>query len=140
MKKATVERKARKGKTAHDTIAVTQELVPLLRRSAHGRIVKVSSSLGSLGGMSDVSQSRPLLLGYCSSKAALSAITLEFANELRDSGIKVNAVCPGLCDTDLSGHRGRPAGEGAVTPIRLALLHDDSPTGGFFNDRGVVPW
>ncbi len=124
------------------TIAVTQAMLPLLRKSASGRIVNVSSSLGSLQGMSDPGQrgSRPLLLGYCSSKSALSAITLQFANELRDTGIKVNAACPGLCDTDLSGHRGRHPREGTITPIRLATLPEDGPTGGFFNDAGRVAW
>jgi NAD(P)-dependent dehydrogenase (short-subunit alcohol dehydrogenase family) len=124
------------------TIAVTQAMLPLLQRSQRGRIVNLSSSLGSLSGTSDPDQRarRPLLLGYCSSKSAVNAITVQFANELRGTQIKVNSACPGLCATDLSGHRGRSPREGAMTPIRLATLPDDGPTGGFFNDQGQVPW
>jgi len=124
------------------TMAVTQAMLPLLFKSKQGRIVNMSSGLGSLAGASDPKQRarRPLLLGYCSSKSAINSITVQFANELRETPIKVNAACPGLCDTDLSGHRGRPAREGAVTPIRLAMLPDNGPTGGFFDDDGAMRW
>jgi len=130
-------------------IAVTQAMLPLLRKSGHGRIVNVSSSLGSLalatanGGSGERGQAGfwPTLLAYNSSKSAVNSITVQFASELRESGIKVNAACPGYCATDLNGHSGpRTAAQGAQTPIRLATLPDDGPTGGYFNDDGMVPW
>jgi len=124
-------------------IAVTQATLPLLKKSARARIVNVSSSLGSLTRAADPNSpsSGYVLLGYCSSKSALNAVTVQFASELRGTGIKVNAACPGYCATDLNGHSGpRSAKQGAQTPIRLATLADDGPTAGFFNDDGIVPW
>jgi NAD(P)-dependent dehydrogenase (short-subunit alcohol dehydrogenase family) len=124
-------------------IAVTQALLPLIRKSAQGRIVNVSSGLGSLTlhQTPGAGQYRFLLLGYCSSKSALNAVTVQFANELHDTGIKVNAACPGYCATDLNNFAGpRTPAQGAQTPVRLATLADDGPTGGYFDDDGAVPW
>jgi len=124
-------------------IAMTQAMLPLLLKSQGGRIVNVSSGLGSLGWNTDPDHAAhfPLLLGYNSSKSALNAITVQFAKELRGTPIKVNAACPGYCATDLNGHSGpRTAQQGSMTPIRLATLPDDGPTGGLFDDSGVVPW
>ena len=124
-------------------IAVIQTMLPLIRKSARGRIVNVSSSLGSISLNSDPERSAPfpLLAGYNSSKSALNAITVQFARELRDTAIKVNAACPGYCATDLNGNSGpRTARQGAITPIRLATLPEDGPSGGLFSDDGPVPW
>jgi NAD(P)-dependent dehydrogenase (short-subunit alcohol dehydrogenase family) len=124
-------------------IAMTQAMLPLLLKSPRGRIVNVSSSLGSLGWNTDpkLSADFPLLLGYNSSKSALNAITVQFAKELRGTRVKVNCACPGYCATDLTNHAGpRTAQQGSLTPIRLATLPDDGPTGGVFNDDGPVPW
>ena len=124
-------------------IAVTQAMLPLLLKSPRGRIVNVSSGLGSLGWNTDpeLSAHFPLLLGYNSSKSALNAITVQFAKELAGTPLKVNAACPGYCATDLNGHSGpRTPKQGSATPIRLATLPDDGPTGGLFNDEGIVPW
>lgn len=124
-------------------IAVTQAMLPLLLKSPRGRIVNVSSGLGSLGWNTDpeLAAHFPLLLGYNSSKSALNAITVQFAKELAGTPLKVNAACPGYCATDLNGHSGpRTPKQGSATPIRLATLPDDGPTGGLFNDEGVVPW
>jgi len=124
-------------------IAMTQAMLPLLLKSQRGRIVNVSSGLGSLGWNTDPALSAhfPLLLGYNTSKSALNALTVQFAKELRGTPIKVNAACPGYCATDLNNHSGtRTAQQGSVTPIHLATLPDDGPTGGLFNDDGVVPW
>ena len=124
-------------------IAMTQAMLPLLLKSQRGRIVNLSSSLSSFGWNTDPEYSAhfPLLLAYNSSKSALNAITLQFAKELRDTPIKVNAACPGYCATDMTNHAGsRTAQQGSMTPIRLATLPDDGPTGGLFNDDGPVPW
>lgn len=124
-------------------MAITQAMLPLLAKSPRGRIVNVSSTLGSLtqAAQANSPSSGFVLLGYCSSKTALNSVTVQFANELRCTGIKVNAACPGYCATDLNGHAGpRSAKQGAQTPIRLATLPNDGPTGGFFNDSGAVNW
>jgi NAD(P)-dependent dehydrogenase (short-subunit alcohol dehydrogenase family) len=124
-------------------IAMTQAMLPFLLKSQRGRIVNVSSGLGSFGWNTDPERSPhlPLLLGYNSSKSALNAITVQFANELRGTHIKVNAACPGYCATDMTSHLGtRTAQQGSATPIRLATLPDDGPTGGVFDDNGPVPW
>jgi NAD(P)-dependent dehydrogenase (short-subunit alcohol dehydrogenase family) len=124
-------------------VRVTQALLPLLRRSAAGRIVNLSSSLGSLGLQSDPSSPFASVhyLAYNSSKTAVNAITVQFAHELRDTPIKINAADPGYVATDMTRHQGvRSVEQGAATPVRLAMLPPDGPTGGFFNDDGRVPW
>lgn len=124
-------------------MAVTQAMLPLIRRSAHGRIVNVSSSLGSLSMASDPGSpiSQFLALGYNTSKTALNSMTLQFANELRGTPIKVNAVCPGYCATDINNHSGpRTAAQGAIAPVRYATLDDDGPSGGVFDENGRVAW
>ena len=124
------------------TIAVIQAMLPLLRKSEAGRIVNMSTGLASLaltrGPDAPMSFSR--LLAYNSSKTALNAVTVQFANELQNTAIKINAANPGLCATDLSGGKGRPPAEGAKVAIALALLDADGPTGGHFGDAGQMPW
>jgi NAD(P)-dependent dehydrogenase (short-subunit alcohol dehydrogenase family) len=125
-------------------IATMQAMLPLLAKSERGRIVNVSSTLGSVGMAAGGSQAAgflPNILAYNSSKSALNSATVQFARELRGTPIKVNAACPGYCATDLNGNSGpRTARQGAQTPVRLATLPDDGPTGGFFNDEGAVAW
>ncbi|MEA1652681.1 SDR family oxidoreductase [Nitrospirillum sp. BR 11164] len=124
-------------------LAVTQAMLPLLRQAPAGRIVNMSSGLGSLTNMSDPSHpfAGLAVLAYGSSKAALNGITVQLAKVLKDTPIKVNSACPGHCATDLNRHSGpRTPAQGAATPIRLALLPADGPTGGFFNDEGALPW
>lgn len=68
-------------------------------------------------------------------------MTVRLANELKTAGIKVNAADPGFTATDMNQHRGtRTVEEGAVTPVRLALLPDEAPTGGVFGNDGPEPW
>ena len=123
--------------------AVTKALLPLLKKSAAGRIVNMSSGLGSLTLTSDPNSGYAHfnLLAYNSSKTALNALTVQFANELRHTPIKINAADPGYVATDLNQHRGyRTVEQGAATPVRLATLPEDGPTGSYFNDEGVLPW
>jgi NAD(P)-dependent dehydrogenase (short-subunit alcohol dehydrogenase family) len=125
------------------TVAVTQVMLPLLRRAPSARIVNVSSGLGSLTKTSDPAFEFVAYkyLGYAASKAALNMFTVQLAYELRDTAIKVNSADPGYTATDLNGHRGtQPVAEGAVEIVRLALLPEDGPTGRFSNKNGVVPW
>lgn len=123
--------------------AVTKALLPLLKKSPAGRIVNMSSGLGSLSQTGDPNWgfAQVNLLAYNSSKTALNALTVQFANELRETPIKINAADPGYVATDLNQHRGhRTVEQCAATPVRLATLSADGPTGGYFNDEGVVPW
>ena len=124
-------------------VRVTQALLPLLRRSDAGRIVNISSGLGSLTLNSDPSSpfASAKYLAYNSSKSAVNAITVQLAWELRDTKVKVNAADPGYVATDMNQHQGvRSVEQGAATPVRLATLPQDGPTGGYFNDEGPVPW
>ncbi|MFB9206912.1 SDR family oxidoreductase [Nonomuraea spiralis] len=113
---------------------VTLALLPLLRRGAHGRIVNVSSELGSLASMEGGTPA------YAVSKTALNALTRMLAAELRGDGILVNAVCPGWVATDMGGPGGRPVAEGARSVLWAADLPDSGPTGGFFRDGQPLPW
>lgn len=135
-------------------VAVTRACIPLLRRSTAGRVVNLSSPLGSLSLISE--RENPIstrgLLAYSSSKTALNAITVLYANALREAGIRVNAANPGLVVTDLNASspfdRGaRTPEQGAEVPVRLALMGADGSTGTFRgNDDGsveaeaTVPW
>ena len=124
-------------------IAVTQAMLPLLREAPAGRIVNVSSRVGSMTTISDPAYPRRGVGGvaYDPSKSALNAVTIAFAQELADTAIKVNAACPGYTATDLNDHSGpRSVAEGAREPVRLALLGPDGPTGTFSNDAGPIPW
>lgn len=124
-------------------IAVTQAFLPLLRESPAGRIVNVSSGVGSITRMSDSSNPYRTVGGvsYSPSKSALNAVTVAFANELAGTAIKVNAACPGYTATDFNGHSGpRTVEQGAREPVRLALLPADGPTGTFSNEDGPLPW
>ena len=124
-------------------LAVTQAMLPLVRKSAAGRIVMVSSELGSLTQNSNMAwdYAQVKMLGYNGSKAMLNMLTVQLAWELRDTKIKVNTVNPGYTATDLNGNRGHQSiEEGAAEIVRQALAGDDAPTGGFFETGGVVPW
>jgi NAD(P)-dependent dehydrogenase (short-subunit alcohol dehydrogenase family) len=125
------------------TVAVTQAMLPLLRKAPSARIVNVSSGLGSLTKTGDPAFQFVAYkyLGYAASKAALNMLTVQLAYELRDTAIKVNSADPGYTATDLNDHRGtQTVSEGAVEIVRLALLPDDGPTGAFSNKNGSVPW
>src|SRR5574337_1302394 len=120
-------------------VAVTQAMLPLLRRSLAGRIVNMSSGLGSLTQTSDPGWefSHLNLLAYNSSKTALNAATVQFAKELRDTRIKVNSADPGYTATDMNHHGGtRSVEQGARAAVRLATPPEDGATGGFFDEEG----
>ena len=123
-------------------IRVTNAMLPLLRRSPSPRIVNVSSSVGSLTLQSTPdAETGPVAAAYSPSKSFLNAVTVQYAKELRDTNVLINAGCPGFVATDLNGFRGvRTPEQGAAIAIRLATLPDDGPTGAFFDDAGVVPW
>src|SRR5215831_3557875 len=114
-------------------VAVTNAMLPLLRRAPAARIVNVSSEVGSITSQTDPAHplsQMPASAQYPSSKAALNMLTAMYAKELRDTPIKVNAANPGYTATDFNDHRGfRPAAEGAEPSVYLATLPDDGPSG-----------
>ena len=106
-----------------------------MRERGFGRIVNVSSGAGRLTGMNG------RLPAYRVSKTALNATTRILADELSGSGILVNSADVGWVRTDMGGPHARSSvEEGADTPVWLATLPDDGPTGGFFRERGETAW
>jgi len=125
------------------SVAVTQAMLPLLRKASSASIVNVSSGLGSLTKSGDPAWTlvAAKYLGYAASKAALNMLTVQLAYELLGTAIKVNSVDPGYTATDLNQNRGTQSiPEGAVQIMRLALPAGDGPTGTFSNAQGTVPW
>ena len=125
------------------TLAVTQAMLPLLRLSPAARIVNLSSSLGSLALNGDPTSPyySARLIGYNSSKAALNMLTVQLAEELRDTPHVINSVSPGYVKTDLTGHNGfMTAEEGAKLPVEYALLGSDAVSGRFVEADGKTPW
>jgi NAD(P)-dependent dehydrogenase (short-subunit alcohol dehydrogenase family) len=124
-------------------VALTQKLLPLICKAPEGRIVNVSSILGSLTLHSDPNS--PIYafktFAYDASKAALNSFTVHLAFELRNDKIKVNSAHPGWVKTDMGGPNAMmEVSEGGKTSAQLATLPDDGPNGGFFHLGQPVPW
>lgn len=124
-------------------VAITQTLLPLLKKSAAGRIVNLSSILGSLELHS--TPNSPIyenkIFAYDASKTALNAFTVHLAHELRGTKIKVNSAHPGWVKTDMGGPAApMELADGGKTSVQLALLPDSGPTGGFFHMGERLPW
>jgi NAD(P)-dependent dehydrogenase (short-subunit alcohol dehydrogenase family) len=125
------------------TVALTQALLPLLRKSDAGRIVNLSSILGS--NTLHATKGSPIydakVFAYDASKTALNSFTIHLAHELKGTKIKVNSAHPGWVKTDMGGD-GAPMEivDGAKTSVRLATLGEDGPTGGFFHMGDALPW
>lgn len=123
-------------------VAVIQAFLPLLRKSAPARVINLSSTLGSLGTLSD--STSPFygvnVLAYNSSKTALNAITVALAKDLAQDRVSVNSVCPGWVKTDLGGQGApRTVQQGAAVAVKLATMASP-PTGKFLDDNGEIPW
>lgn len=120
--------------------ALTMALLPLLRDSAAGRIVQVSSGQGSLTRASGNDSGR-LQLAYNCSKAALNMMTIQLAKEFAGTPLKINSAAPGYTMTDMNEGKGsRTVDEAAEIIVRLATLDDNGSSGGYFEDAGEVPW
>lgn len=125
------------------TLSVTQAMLPLLRQSPAGRIVNLSTTLGSLAINGDPTSPyyEARLIGYNASKAALNMLTVQLAAELKATRIAVNSVAPGYVKTDLTGGNGfMTPEEGARLPVEYALLGDDAVSGNFVEPAGHAPW
>ena len=123
-------------------IRVTNAMLPLLRRSAHPRIVNQSSHVGSLTLQTTAGvELGEISAAYAPTKTYLNAVTIQYVKELAGSNILINNACPGYVATELTGFQGfRTPKEGAAIAVKLATLPDDGPTGQLFDDDGVVPW
>jgi len=124
-------------------VALTQKLLPLIRKAPSGRIVNVSSILSSLTLHSDPNS--PIYefktFAYDASKAALNSFTIHLAYELRDNKIKVNSAHPGWVKTDMGGPDATiDLSEGGKTSAQLATLPEDGPSGGFYHLGQPLPW
>jgi NAD(P)-dependent dehydrogenase (short-subunit alcohol dehydrogenase family) len=124
-------------------VELTQALLPLIRKAPAGRIVNLSSILGSLTIHADPSS--PIYtkkaFAYDASKTAINAFTIHLAQELRNTKIKVNSAHPGWVKTDMGGPQApMNVAEGGQTSVQLATLPDDGPTGGYFHLGQRLPW
>ena len=124
-------------------VALTQALLPLVRKSEAGRIVNLSSILGSLTlhatKGSYVYDAKTF--AYDASKAALNAFTIHLAHELQGTKIKVNSAHPGWVKTDMGGEGAQlEIEEGGKTSVELATLPENGPTGGYFHLGKPLPW
>ena len=125
------------------TVEVTQEFLPLLKKSEAGRIVNVTSDLSSLTLHNDPTwKYYPFKsAGYSVSKTALNSYTIMLAFGLKESNIKVNAVNPGHTATDFNNHRGdKKPEETAGIIVKYATIGNDGPNGEFLNADGQMPW
>lgn len=116
-------------------LEVAQAFLPLLRKSAAGRIINLSSGYGQLEGMS------PNVPSYCLSKLAINGLTIMLSQALQEQGIAVNSMCPGWVRTEMGGPNApRSVEQGADTAIWLAAEAPQELTGKFFRDRQQIPW
>ena len=124
-------------------LALCQSCIPIMRAGNYGRIVNISSTLGSLTDITDFNSmySGSQTPAYRLSKTLLNGLTALVAREVKDANILVNSVCPGWIRTDMGGKQApRSPEEGAQTPVWLATLPDDGPSGGFFRDHRRIAW
>lgn len=129
-------------------VTVTHEMLPLLKRSPTLRIVNVASRTASHAltcNPESMFAKEDCRLAYASSKAAVTMLTVQYANAFRRrpeyAHIKVNSATPGYITTDLNNHEGnRTLEQGARVVIDLATIDNDGPSGGFFNDQGTIAW
>jgi NAD(P)-dependent dehydrogenase (short-subunit alcohol dehydrogenase family) len=125
-------------------IATTQAFLPLLRKSEAGRIVNLSSILGSITYHSTPGSpiyDFKVAPAYDVSKAAVNSFTVHLAYELKDSRIKVNAAHPGWVKTEMGGEGATmEIVDGAKTSVALATVGKDGPNGAYIHMGQPLPW
>lgn len=124
-------------------LRTTQAVIPIMRQQNYGRIVNLSSGLGAfeiISGQGSI-QMDGSTSAYRISKTILNALTCLVAQDVRDTGIKVNAVCPGRVQTDMGGADApSTVEEGADTAVWLVTLSEEGPSGGYFRNRQPIAW
>jgi NAD(P)-dependent dehydrogenase (short-subunit alcohol dehydrogenase family) len=119
----------------HGPFLLSRLAIPIMKSRRHGRIVNLSSGMGSLTEMGAG------YIAYRLSKAGINVVTRVIAAETEGMGILVNSVDPGWVRTEMGGRgASRTLEKGAETVTWLATLADDGPTGGFFRDRKAIAW
>ncbi|WP_238933555.1 SDR family NAD(P)-dependent oxidoreductase [Brevibacillus choshinensis] len=122
-------------------LRLIQAAVPLMKANRYGRIVNLSSGLGSFEILQGMLGLKGSSSAYRMSKTMLNAMTCLVAQEVADFGIKVNAVCPGRVQTDMGGADApQTVEQGADTAVWLATIGDEGPNGGYFRDRQQIDW
>jgi NAD(P)-dependent dehydrogenase (short-subunit alcohol dehydrogenase family) len=124
-------------------LLLSQACLPLMKANNYGRIVNMSSTLGSLTDIAspDSVHAEVQAPAYRLSKTLLNGITVLLAAQMRGTNVLVNSACPGWVRTDLGGRQAPLSPEqGADTPVWLATLPDGGPSGGFFRERQPIPW
>ena len=124
-------------------VRMMHHFVPLLEQSSQPVVVNVSSGLGSFGMVTnpDTEEYQVNSLAYCSSKSAVTMLTVQYAKRL--THMQINAADPGSTNTDLVGdfsNQAKPATEGVVPIVKLATIDKEGPTGTFINADGPMPW
>lgn len=124
-------------------VRMMNTFIPLLEQSEQPVVVNVSSGLGSFGMVTnpDTQESKVNSLAYCSSKSAVTMLTVQYAKGLPH--IQINAADPGSTNTDLVGdfsNNSKPASEGVIPIVKLATIDKDGPTGTFIDGNGTMPW
>lgn len=122
-------------------VRVTHAMLPLLRASKNPVIVNVASGLGSFGVVTDPKrfESKVAALAYCSSKSAVTMLTVQYAKTLPE--MRINVVDPGYTATDLNHNSGpQTVEQGTDAIVRLATIGKDGPTGTFQDAAGLLPW
>lgn len=130
------------------TVAMTKAAIPLLKQAPFGKIITVTSDMGSLGLATDPQSmfSKIVAFPYQASKTALNAMTIAYAKEFKGTTITANSVNPGMTATDLvnkeefAKHGAKTVDEGAKRTIELALSPDNKLNGTFTEEDGIVPW
>jgi NAD(P)-dependent dehydrogenase (short-subunit alcohol dehydrogenase family) len=124
-------------------LLLSQACLPLMKANNYGRIVNMSSTLGSLTDIAspDSVHAQVQAPAYRLSKTLLNGITVLLAAQMRGTNVLVNSACPGWVRTNLGGRQAPLSPEqGADTPVWLATLPDGGPSGGFFRERQPIPW
>ena len=120
---------------AYGVLRMCQAVIPTMQKNGYGRIVNLSSGMGQLSEMNGCCP------GYRISKTSVNVITRIIADELTDSNVLINSMCPGWVKTDMGGNGAtRELPEGADTAIWLATLPDGAPSGLFYRDRKQIDW
>jgi NAD(P)-dependent dehydrogenase (short-subunit alcohol dehydrogenase family) len=128
---------------AFGPLLLTQACLLMMKSNNYGRIVNMSSILGSLTDIAgpDSSHAEVQAPAYRLSKTLLNGITVLLAAQMRGTNILINSACPGWVRTDIGGDQAPLSAEqGADTPVWLATLPDGGPSGGFFRERQPIPW